>query len=116
MNTPQIELLSIMRDELEEFLRTQSQSKKRTLEYNEFIGKKRPKTSHSTESQQPAQTRHYVETPSLSPVISNDNLMFKSPISSPITAVEDDAIEKFLQSVAAEIDEKLTTPEKDKSK
>ena len=106
-----------LRDELEEFLRTQSQSKKRTSEYNDFIGKKRQKTTHSTESNPGVQPKYYFETPSLSPVINNNNnLMFTSPISSPITAVEDDAIEKFLQSVAAEIDEKLATPEKDKSK
>ena len=105
-----------LRDELQEFLRTQSQSKKRTSEYNDFVGKKRQKTSHSIESNQGAQPKYYFETPSLSPVINNDNLMFTSPISSPITAVEDDAIEKFLQSVAAEVDERLITPTKDKSK
>ena len=105
-----------LRDELQEFLRTQSQSKKRTSEYNDFVGKKRQKTSHSIESNQGAQPKYYLETPSLSPVINNDNLMFTSPISSPITAVEDDAIEKFLQSVAAEVDERLITPTKDKSK
>ena len=105
-----------LRDELQEFLRTQSQSKKRTSEYNDFVGKKIQKTSHSIESNQGAQLKYYFETPSLSPVINNDNLMFTSPISSPITAVEDDAIEKFLQSVAAEVDERLITPTKDKSK
>ena len=105
-----------LRDELEEFLRTQSQSKKRTSEYNDFIGKKRPKTTHSTQSNQVLQPKYYFETPTLSPVINNDNVMFTPPINSPVTVVEDDAIEKFLQSVAAVIDENLTTLKKDKSK
>ena len=105
-----------LRDELQEYLMTQSQSKKRTSEYNEFVGKKRPKTNHSIESNRPAQPTNYFETPSLSPLINNDNMMFISPISSPVTAVEDDAVEKFLQSVAAEIDERLATQQKDKSK
>ena len=72
-----------LRDELQEFLLTQSQSKKRTSEYNEFIGKKKPKTSHSMESGQPAQPKYYFETPSLSPVINNNNLMFTYPSAHP---------------------------------
>ena len=151
-----------IRDELQEFLLTQSQSKKRTVEWAEFVGKKKPRTENKpTASTSKVETpSYYFETPSLNPTIEVDeskqqetpmvvnqkttpedaikwiepsfsfetpnlnpqvldeNAMFHTPIASPIKANEDDAVEEFLASVAAEVDKNLivNTPPKNSNK
>ena len=134
-----------IRDELEEFLLTQSQSKKRTVEWAEFVGKKpRIENKPTASTSEVTAPSYYFETPSLNPTTEGDaskqqedgikwiepsfsfetpnlhpqvldeNAMFHTPIASPIKANEDDAVEEFLASVAAEVDKKLnvnTPPE-----
>ena len=139
-----------IRDELQEFLLTQSQSKKRTVEWADFVGKK-PKIEHkATASTSKTPTPSYCletpnlnptiedsvsqlqgtpmdnnqkttqedeikwiepsfsfETPILNPEILDENAMFHTPIASPIKAKEDDAVEEFLASIAAEVDKNL---------
>ena len=139
-----------IRDELQEFLLTQSQSKKRTVEWADFVGKK-PKIEHkATASTSKTPTPSYCletpslnptiedsvsqlqgasmddnqkttqedeikwiepsfsfETPNLNPEILDENAMFHTPIASPIKAKEDDAVDEFLASIAAEVDKNL---------
>ena len=112
-----------LRDELEEFLRTQSQSKKRSVEWAEFVGKKKQKveaTKPNVEipnlnqiSPEISPPSYSFETLDLNPTIEwmepslNSPPMF-TPVASPVTEKESDAVEEFLQSVAADVDKLLT--------
>ena len=112
-----------LRDELEEFLRTQSQSKKRSVEWAEFVGKKKQKveaTKPNVEipnlnqiSPEISPPSYSFETLDLNPTIEwmepslNPPPMF-TPVASPVTEKESDAVEEFLQSVAADVDKLLT--------
>jgi ribA/ribD-fused uncharacterized protein len=121
-----------LRDEIQEFLRTQSQSKKRTAEYKEFVGKKKQRVvgpslsldsanvSMETQIQSPTEDYEWkdpsfnFETAFLNPTL--DDAMFKPPPAAPITPEENDAVEDFLQSVAANIDSRLVIDNANKSK
>ena len=120
-----------LRDELQEFLRTQSQSKKRSVEWAEFVGTKKQKVEATKPS-------YSFETPNLNPTIEAPAIsppsysfetlnlnptiewnledidaapaMFNTPVTSPVTEKETDAVEEFLQSVAAEVDQMLSEP------
>ena len=112
-----------LRDELEEFLRTQSQSKKRSVEWAEFVGKKKQKveaTKPNVEipnlnqiSPEISPPSYSFETLDLNPTIEwmepslNPPPMF-TPVASPVTEKESNAVEEFLQSVAADVDKLLT--------
>ena len=112
-----------LRDELEEFLRTQSQSKKRSVEWAEFVGKKKQKveaTKPNVEipnlnqiSPEISPPSYSFETLDLNPTIEwmepslNSPPMF-TPVASPVTEKESDAVEEFFQSVAADVDKLLT--------
>ena len=112
-----------LRDELEEFLRTQSQSKKRSVEWAEFVGKKKQKveaTKPNVEipnlnqiSPEISPPSYSFETLDLNPTIEwmepslNPPPMF-TPVASPVTEKESDAVEEFFQSVAADVDKLLT--------
>ena len=114
-----------LRDELEEFLRTQSQSKKRSVEWAEFVGKKKqkveatkpnveiPNLNQTIKAPEISPPSYSFETLDLNPTIEwmepslNPPPMF-TPVASPVTEKESDAVEEFLQSVAADVDKLLT--------
>ena len=56
-----------LRDELQEFLRAQSQSKKRTIEYKEFVGKKKQRTNEPPKIDEASKPSYYFEIPNLKP-------------------------------------------------
>ena len=101
-----------LRDELQDFLRGQSQSKKRSIEYKEFTGEKRQKPQPTT-----PELPQGVEFQSISPEFNLDtallSTMFNTPMSSPVKSEETKPDDLF-QEVTAEIDRMMqeSTPEK----
>ena len=83
-----------IRDELQEFLLTQSQSKKRTVEWAEFVGKK-PKMDNKpvASTSETSTPSFYLETPNLNPTIEDSvSQLQETPMGDNQKTTQDDAI------------------------